>query len=51
MNIYFYNEKNVKSKAVFVLEILKFYNVRILNFMTPSNALECYKKYILLNNL
>ena len=39
------------SKALFVLEQIKFQNCRYLSFMTSSNAQAQNKKYILLNNL
>ena len=49
----FKTRKNVyfTSKALFILEMFKFCNFRILNFMTSSNASEWNKKYILLNDL
>ena len=39
------------SKALFILEKIKFWNFRYSSFMTSSNALRWNKKYISLNNL
>ena len=38
------------SKGPMVLEILKFQNFRILNFIKPSNALVRNNQYLLLNS-
>ena len=44
-NPYYFTSKGPK-----VLEILKFQNFRILNFIKPSNALVRNNKYLLLNS-
>ena len=45
------NVFNFTSKALFVLEIIKFYIFRYSNVMMSSNALAWNTKLILLNNL